>query len=65
MPEQPWGNVAHYGAEIIVIAGEDYTEIRRPDMDHPLLLKPGERVRFRVTTDVTSHGYIEGVGWSE
>jgi hypothetical protein len=46
-----------------VIALADHTEIRRPDMDEPLILKPGEQMRFGFAAGVTAEGYIEGVGW--
>lgn len=52
-----------YRTEIIVIAHPDRTVIRRPDMDEPLVLRPGERVRLGFGCAVTVEGYVDGIGW--
>jgi hypothetical protein len=61
--DRPRFDVGQYRTEVIVIALADHTEIRRPDMDEPLILKPGEQMRFGFAAGVTAEGYIEGVGW--
>lgn len=56
--------VGDYRTEVIVIARPvGGVEIRRPDMDEPVILEPGEQMRFGFAAGVSVEGYIAGVGW--
>lgn len=57
-------DVGYYRIEVIVKANPSgFTEVWRPDMDVPLILKPGEQMRFGFACGVTAEGYIDGIGW--
>lgn len=51
------------GAQVVVLAHDDHTELRVPWLDEPLLIKPGESMRFSVGVTLTTQGYIEGLGF--